>query len=255
MTDGKKKTAVTFFLLLLAAGSLFSWEDDEMQFEFPLRIAFMGKAKRFNPYLEFQGMFHLPEQQIRYASVTAGSYFKAAPWLKIGAFYTFQSGARHLDDWSFANLPGDWHWWEETKGRIEHLIALDATPRFLLEFLPGRNWVAPIKVRYIFNISENLHNLVIRPGLTYVIMPDREPLLSISLNYPLYFALNWGETPLYSHGPYLSLMGHINDWFKLEGRFSYRYAKYFVDDGSTWILNSSVFTFGIGIVFTPDFSR
>lgn len=255
MTDKKKRSTLSILFLLLFTGSLLGWTYEETQFEIPARIAFMGKISRFNPYLELQGMFHLPEQQVRYASISAGTYFKAAPWLKVGAFYTFQTGARHLDNWNFTAGPPDRHWWEDTKGRTEHLVAFDVTPRFLLDFLPGKNWVAPLKIRYIYNISENLHNLIVRPGLTYVIMPNREPLLSLSLNYPMYFALNWGEVPLYSHGPYLSVIGHFNDWFKVEGRFAYRYARYFVDDGESWTLKSSTFTFGLGVIFTPDFTR
>lgn len=235
--------------------NIFGWEYDESQFEFPARIALMARANRLNPYLEVRGMFHLPERQFRYGSLTAGSYFKIAPWLKIGAFYQLQTGARHLEDWSFTAGPPDGHWWEDTRGSIEHLVSFDATPRFLLDFIPGRNWVAPFKVRYVYNISENLHNLIIRPGLTYVIMPDRDPVLNISLNYPLYFALNWGEVPLYSHGPYLTLIGHVNQWMKIEGTLAYRYARYFVEDSGSWTLNSSVFTFGLGVIFTPDFSR
>lgn len=253
MTDKSIKPIVLIILLFLLGSSLYSWSYDETNFEFPVRIALMGKIKSFNPYLELQGMFHLPEEEFRYASITTGTYYKAAPWLKVGAFYRFQSGARHLDDWQFTAGPPDRHWWSDTKGRTEHLIAFDATPRFLLDFLPGRNWVAPVKVRYIYNVSENLHNLILRPGLTFVLMPDREPLVNISLNYPLYFALNWGEVPLYSHGPYLSLIGHINQWLKVEGRFSYRFSKYFVDDGEPWTLNSSILSVGLGVIFTPEF--
>lgn len=249
----KKRSRLLLILILLSAPALFSWTYEENQWEFPARLALMGKINRFNPYIELQGMYHLPEGRFRYASMTAGSYIKVAPWMKMGAFYTFQTGARHLEDWSFTAGPPDSHWWEDTAGRTEHLITFDATPRFLLDFLPGRNWLAPIKIRYIYNVSENLHNLLVRPGITFVVMPDRTPLLTISLNYPLYFALNWGEAPLYSHGPYLSLIGHVNEWFKIEGRASYRYARYAVEDNGSWILNSSVFTFGLGLIFTPDF--
>ena len=85
-------------------------------------------------------------------------------------------------------------------------------------------------------------------------MPNREPILNISLNYNLYFALNSGTIPLYSHGPYLSILGHINEWFKLELQGSYTSSTYFKEESGSWTLNSSKFTAGIGIIFTPDFT-
>ena len=248
-----KKYVLTFsFLLCISLSQIHSWTYTESSFDVEGRVALMANAGRFNPYMEMKGKFHGQEMGFRYSSISAGSYFKIAPWLKLGAFYRLQSGARHLDDWRFTAGPPDKHWWIDTKSRFEHMVYFDATPRFRLQWMPGKNWVAPIKIRYFYNFTEDLHSLLIRPGLTYVIMPDREPVLNLSLNYNLYFALNSGEIPLYSHGPYLSVLGHVNDWLKLEGRASYKYSIYSKNGGS-WILNSSKFTVGLGVIFTPDF--
>lgn len=254
MTDKKKISLLFFLLLLLVLFTGYSWEYSETDINLQSRIAMMGRWGLFNPYVEALGEYEVMEGDYLFGSLTAGTYFKAAPFLKIGAFYRFQSGARHLNDWRFIAGPPDRHWWEETDGRKEHLLLFDATPRFLLDFLPGGNWVAPLKIRYIFNVSEKLHSLKIRPGLTYVLMPNREPILNISLQYNLYLALNWGDIPLYSHGPYLSVIGHINDWMKMEGRFSYSFSKYYVEEGN-WLLKNHKFTTGLGIIFTPDFNR
>jgi len=242
------------FLATAAIFSISAWTYSETSFDIEGRIAMVAQAGRFNPYIELKGQYHSLENQLRYTSLSAGSYFSIVPWLKIGAFYRMQMGARDLEDWQFEAGPPDRHWWLDTRGQIEHLFYFDATPRFHLSWLPGRNWVFPTKIRYYYNVSNRHHSLLIRPGLTYVFMTDREPLLNLSFNYNLYFALNTGDIPLYSHGPYLSVIGHVYDWLKLEGKASYRYATYFKEDGGSWTLNSSQITVGLGVIFTPDFS-
>lgn len=74
--------------------------------------------------------------QFRYRSLTAGSYYRLSKHIKVGAFYRLQMGALHDDDWVFID-PG-WNW-DDTRGRFEHLFILDFSPRFQLNFLPGRN--------------------------------------------------------------------------------------------------------------------
>ncbi len=176
-------------------------------------------AGKWNPYVEIKGVYHGAEREFRYNSLSAGSYFKAAPWLKVGAFYRLQGGARHIEDWIVA-LPDNYSW-NDVSGRYESLIYLDA----------GR-----------------------KLGLTYVIMPDREPVVNLSLNYNLYFALNFGDAALYAHGPYFSVIGHLNEWFKLEGRVNYLMKTYRKTEfGGSWTLHSRHLVIGLGAIFTPDF--
>lgn len=241
--------------MVVFSTQLYSWEYDETSVDLEGRAAMMATAGKFNPYVELKGTFHGDDKEFRYSSITAGTYFRTVDWLKIGAFYKLQKGARHLEDWQFDAGPPDTHWWNETSDRFEHLLYFDATPRFLLPRLPGKNWIAPLKFRYFYNFTNGDHSLLIRPGLTYVFMPDRKPLLNLTLNYNLYFALNRGDIPLYSHGPYLTVLGHINDWIKVEGKISYRYSVYFKEDSGSWTLNSKRFTVGFGVIFTPVFSR
>lgn len=254
MTDTTKSPmGIIILLTVLISANLFSWEYNETSLDLEGRVALMATVEKWNPYMELKGTFHGDDREFRYNSITAGSYFRAFDWLKVGAFYRLQSGARHLGDWQFDAGPPDTHWWNDTSNRFEHMVYIDATPRFLLPRLPGKNWVAPVKLRYFYNFSNGDHRLLIRPGISYVIMPDREPILNLSLNYNLYFALNSTEIPLYSHGPYISVLGHLNEWLKWEGRASYRYSAYLKDDGDSWRLNSRRFTIGIGVIFTPEF--
>lgn len=241
------------FFLTTSLFQLSAWNYTESSLDFEGRLALMAKAGKWNPYVELKGQYHGEEKEFRYSSLSAGSYYRVAPWLKLGAFYRLQSGARHLEDWQFDAGPPDIQFWNETSDRYENLLYFDVTPRILLPWMPGRNWVAPLKIRYFYNLYNDHQNLMIRPGVTYVIMKDRAPLMNLSLNYTLYFALNSGEIPLYSHGPYLSVLSHINDWFKMEGRASYRFSEYFKDDGESWTLESSRVVIGLGLIFTPQF--
>lgn len=240
-------------ILSVVAMPLSSWEYTEFDLDLEGRIAMMATAGKWNPYVEVKGVFDSDGSKAPYSSLSAGTYFRAAPWLKVGAFYRLQIGARYVDDWTVA-LP-DNHSWNDVSGRTENLIYLDATPRFLLPWLPGRNWVLPVKIRYFYNFRNSDQTMLLRPGLTYVIMPNRKPLVTLSFNYSLYFALNHNEVPLYAQGPYLTVLGHINDWFKIEGRVDYLMKTYQKNEfGGTWILHSQQLIIGLGVIFTPDFT-
>lgn len=248
------RSLLSLFLLIFILPQLNALNYSEASIDLEGRTALMATAGKWNPYIELKGQYFGLEKKFHYTSLTGGSYFKLTDWLKLGAFYKMQIGARHLDDWKFDKGPPDKQWWDDTRGRVEHLLYFDATPRFLLPWLPGTNWVAPIKMRYFYNFTNGDHSLLIRPGITYVLMHDRKPLLNMSVNYNLYFALNTGEIPLYSHGPYLTVLGHINQWLKLEVKGSCRFSEYFNDNNGSWTLKSRRFTLGVGVIFTPDFN-
>jgi len=245
--------ALSALLFLLAAGVGSSWEYSEFSFDVQGRMAMMASAGKWNPYLEVQGVYYGDESTFRSTSFTAGSYFRAAPWLKVGAFYSLQSGVRHLDDWVVdAGPPAD-HSWNDVTDRVENLIYLDATPRIRFSDKPANPWVAPLKLRYYYNFFNNEQTLLIRPGITYVLMEDRVPLVNFTLNYSLYFALNFGSAPVYSHGPYFTVLGHVNDWIKLEGRVQYQMKTYKKYDSGYWTLHSNHLAVWLGVIFTPEF--
>ncbi len=148
-----------------------------------------------------------------YGSATIGAYYRVLRNLKIGAFYRLQDGAHHDDDW--VNPGGNWGW-QDTSGRLENILMLDVSPRFLLDFLPGRNWVFMLKGRYEYNLFNNLQSIMARPELTWFWVQDRVPILNVSLSYEMYFPLNFGSTLLYQAWPYLTLLWHATPDVGLE---------------------------------------
>ena len=107
-------------LILFVPGTVSSWNYDEFSVDLEGRIAMMATAGKWNPYIEVRGVYHGSEGAFRYNSYTVGTYYRPAPWLKVGAFYRLQGGARHLEDWIVA-LPDD-HSWNDVTGRYESLI-------------------------------------------------------------------------------------------------------------------------------------
>jgi hypothetical protein len=139
-------------------------------------------------------------------SLTLGAYWRVIPNLKLGAFYRLEAGVHHDDDW----MPSGASWaWADTSGRFEHLLMLDASPRFLLDFLPGHDWVFMLKTRVVWNPSyENQLSIVARPELTWFWIQDRVPILNVSLSWEGWFPLNYGTTFIYESYPYLALLWH-----------------------------------------------
>ena len=186
------------------------------------RVQLTAELGRLDPMLEAQG---LPENLAEgrwYRALTLGGYYRLHRNLKLGAFYRLQWGALHNDDWLGTPAVPDWLWeWRDTSERLEQVLILDASPRFLLPFLPGRDWVLQVKSRYLLNFWNLQHSLQLRPELTWFWIVDRRPVLNLSLAYGLYFPLNFGETLIYEHGPYLAALYHVSPAVQLELSASY----------------------------------
>lgn len=143
--------------------------------------------------------------------VRLGAYYRVHDNVKLGAFYRLGFGERHDEDWIESG--SDWIW-RDTARRPEHTFILDATPRFLFDFLPGEDWVFQTKVRYALTYFEQdgpvtMNTLLVRPGLTWFWIRDREPVLNASLQYAAYLPLDFGENWWYRHGPYVNLVYHL----------------------------------------------
>jgi hypothetical protein len=67
-----------------------------------------------------------------------------------------------------------------------------------------------VKNRYEHNLSNGQHSMLVRPGITWFLVKDREPVLNVSAQYGTYLSLNFGARPWYRHGPYLSLLYHLH---------------------------------------------
>jgi hypothetical protein len=167
----------------------------------------------FDVLAEVLGQYRVDENALGLHAVTLGGYYRALANLKIGAFYRLQAGARHdasvVED---AARPAGWGW-ADTSSLPESILMLDASPRFLLPFLPGGNWVLMLKGRFIYSTYENEMSILARPELTWFWMLDRLPLLNVSVSYEMYFPLNFGSTLIYQSYPWLSLLWHVTpDW-------------------------------------------
>jgi hypothetical protein len=155
---------------------------------------------------EYTGRFEDTPMEFRYQSFTLGGYYRIHRNVKIGAFYKLQLNARHDDDW----IDDGTKWiWADASRRIEHLAMVDLTPRFLLPFLPGENWVTQFKTRYEYNFSNAQQTLLLRPGITYFQIRNRDPLFNLTFQYAAYLSLNFGDKLWYSHGPYLNFTYHL----------------------------------------------
>jgi hypothetical protein len=191
--------------------------DNNIDYELDFRVFY--KTEKFTPMFALKGRWEYEDNLFYYRSLTLGAYYRLTRHLKIGGFYRLQQGARHDDDWIFTD-PG-WAW-QDTRDRTEHVLIADATPRFLMPFIPGRNWVFMFKTRYLYNTYNAQQTLKLRPGVTYFLMPNREPLLNFTFNYELYLALNYSSSLLYEQWPYLEVMYHLSKTVKLGARAAYR---------------------------------
>jgi len=224
--------------------------------EFESRTSLLLDQGRFDPLIELEGRFEDENLEFRYRSLTAGAYIRLLRNLKAGAFYRVQQGARHDDDWILVAVD-EWEW-VDSRNRTEQVLILDVSPRFLLDFLPGENWVFAVKNRYEYNMFNGQHSLLVRPGLTYFLLRSREPRLNFSLNYGLYLPLNFGETFLYQHGPYLSVLYHLNRNVKLELTGAYRTVIWSTSDDSwanldTYAVPNRSLVVGFGVLFPVSF--
>jgi hypothetical protein len=220
------------------------------------RVAALFRIDDLQPYVELKARIEDEQHELRYKALTLGSYYRIHENLKLGAFYRLQAGKRHDDDWVFADP--DWEW-EDSRGRLEHVLIADVSPRFLLDFLPGKNWVLMVKNRYMFNASVTHHTILVRPGLTYFLLVDREPLFNFGFNYYLYFSLNFGDTAIYQHWPQINVLYHASPLIKLELTGSYRTTTWSTSeealemDGEKYTLNYRRFVVGLGLLLNIDF--
>jgi hypothetical protein len=187
--------------------------------EIPLFLRSSWKIGRFTPYAELEGRFEDVPIEFRYVHLMLGSYYRLSKHVKVGAFYQYQRGARHDDDW--VQVDSGWNW-ADTKDRGESLLILDVTPRFLMPFLPGENWLFMFKTRYLYNAYNSHQTLKLRPGITYFLMPARDPVLNFTINWEFYLALNYSSSTLYSQWPYLEVLYHISPVVKVSGSIGYR---------------------------------
>jgi hypothetical protein len=255
--------AAVFLLAAFAAFSDHIPTPPDGALTFQARTALIANFDNADIVAELMGGQESVDASFRlHESLTLGGYWRALKNLKLGAFYRLQAGVHHDDDW-VVNIPGPPGWvWKDTGTRFESLLMLDASPRFLLDFLPGGDWVFMLKTRLIYNASfENQLSLLARPELTWFWIQDRVPLLNVSLSYELYFPLNFGSTILYQSYPYLTVLWHATPEIGLElgGAWkstTWSASKELVDSAQpiagTFPITFRTWVISIGLVYTPS---
>jgi hypothetical protein len=139
---------------------------------------------------------------------------------------------------------------------------LDASPRFLLDFLPGKNWVLMVKGRYIYNTFQNDMSILAEPALTYFWVQDRVPILNVSLSYAVYFPLNFGATLIYQSYPYLTVLWHATPDLGIELSGAYKTTTWTTSKDPAYVasgglpydpVNFSPWVVSLGVVYTLNF--
>lgn len=193
--------------------------DTAVDFSTHLRVFL--RADNWNPMVSVDVQSAHGLEQVQ-RSLTLGSYYRLHRNWKIGAFYRLQQAVHHDDDWKSVD-DSDGFTWRETGERTEHVLLVDVSPRFLLPWLPGEDWVFMLKSRFGYNTFNDHQWLQLRPGLTYFHIVDRRPRFNASLQWDFYVPFNFGEAPLYAHWPYLNVLYHLTPTVKLDASVAHRF--------------------------------
>jgi hypothetical protein len=218
------------------------------------RTALILQLGSFDVLADLTGRLEDAGLSFQYRAFTLGGYYRPLKNLKVGAFYRLQAGVRHDDDW-VNPTPLPWSW-EGTAGRFENVFMLDASPRFLLDFLPGRAWVFMLKGRYIYNTFENQQSVMVRPELSFFLIVDGEPLLDFQAAYEAYFPLNFGSTFIYESYPWLGVHYHVTPELMLEMGGSYKATvwsssqQWLAAGNSPYQLTYSRWVMSVGMIWT-----
>lgn len=155
-------------------------------------------------------------------SLQMGGYWSVTRHLHVGALWRAAAGVLHDDDWLWeAAVPTHW-WWEDTSSRREHSLALDATLREELAFLPGPGWVLEWKNRLWWNTGNDQLTLTMRPGIYWHAGGAEGTLVTIALRYELYLPLNYGTGGPWEQGLYLAALWHLSGTLQAGIQYAWR---------------------------------
>lgn len=218
-TTVRRGVVAALFLLFVSPALVVAqyWAPDTpspvVELENSIRV--FADIDKWDPMVDVTWRFQDDDFQFRYRALTLGSYYRVHENVKVGAFYRLQGGVWHDDDWVEIGNTDEWEW-DDTNSRYESVLIGDVSPRFQIPQVPGENWVLMVKNRYFANLYNGDQTYLVRPGLTYFWIVDREPVINATLAYGLYFSLNYGDTATYKSALYLSGLYHIDETWKAE---------------------------------------
>lgn len=173
-------------------------------------VRFFQKEKKFNHQFQFAGSSKVDHR--KYKEITLGTRYRLHRNLKVGIFASEKWGLIHDEDWTdFGNT---WDW-KDTNSRAEFELTADLIPRYLLDFLPGENWVGEVRIRFKRNFHASENTIIARPGLTYFYFHKGKPFLNFFFQYEWHRALNYGFDKDRERWLYLGAMYHVDEVLKI----------------------------------------
>lgn len=244
-----------FFILFHSSADHHNEEDkpaEHIEFSPAFRLASIFEYRDWDFQLSLSGEFR--EESPDYYELQSLLYYRVLKHVKVGVFHSLQKGERHDNDWI---SEGDGWFWRDSSDRYENLIGADITPRVLLPFLPGKNWLLSGKTRYSYNLNNDQQKILFRPELSYFHMKNRSPRWSVNTAYALYFPLNFSDALLYEHGPYLSFNFHIKQNLLLSLNGDYRLRNWsssetFKDAGGDYLIQDQRYRLGASLIWKID---
>ena len=181
-----------------------------------------------------------------------GTYYQITEAFKVGAMFNRTFGLRHNEDWASNN--GKWSW-VDSRHRGETLMAIDATAKSLVEFLPGHDWVAEFKARYIYNAFNDERTLFLRPGLTYFYLRDAALIANFFAQFEIDLPLNYATQSVTEKWIYFGSLYHACEKFDVGPTLTLgwqtwgRPAAYANKGGAPYSITTQTTTFGLTGIF------
>jgi hypothetical protein len=183
-------------------------------------IRLFYKSSGFVSLIKYKQQTRMNSQ--KESRITLGSRYRLFRNLKVGLFFSRRQGIRHDDDW-LKNSSGTWMW-QNTNNRAENYAILEVSPRMLMPFLPGKNWVFEFRTRAERNLENDQNTLKLKPILTYFWLKGGSPFMNFFLQYEAYLPLNYGTESIYQTWIYSGFLFHWSNRFK-PGLFFTKYEK------------------------------
>ncbi len=243
-------------LLLALTLPVYSWNsptDESMQTGIRPSIGFNLALNEWDFYFHTEAGFSFQSPFLKNLLGRFGTNFKFHPNWKVGILAQVENGGRHDNDWIDGG--GDIWVWKDTMSRWETSFGVDLSPRFLLEFLPERNAVLQLRLRYLYNTFNSDQSLHVRPGLSWFIMEGRDPVFSAHLAWEGYFGLTFSRDEPYGQAYYLTLSQPLTGEWSLEYGAQYGWKSwdepdiYAVNDWGTYKVTQTNLEAKIGVVY------
>lgn len=212
------KISVLFFSLLLGLVSApaFGWSPSSPTFPAlglvpQADIRLFINAQRFSFLFETTG--RAGTDGVKSVLGTIGSYFQPWDFLRVGLFYRKQWGTRQDADWVWSDTANNWVW-TNVNGRSDDILIADVTPRALIPYLPGKDWVGELRTRYEYSTLARSHTLLLRPGVRYFLLDDGNPTWQFYGTFEARLGLNYGRSLLNETSTYLGALHFFSRWFQ-----------------------------------------